>query len=94
MASPAVGLRASLPPPLCLRPTADGLTIVVGLEEHLEEAERAPSEVQKHIANAPALSAFVDKVHVGLGRQTKRLRVVSGLGGCLVHLVTATPNKL
>lgn len=47
------------------------LVVVVGLQEHLEEAEAAPSEVQKHVANAPALGAFVVKVHVGLG-QTDR----------------------
>lgn len=74
-------------------PTAHRLTIVVGLEEHLEEAEAAPSEVQKHIANAPALRAFVDKIHVGLGSQTKTWRAVRGLDGCLTSLVTATPNK-
>lgn len=42
------------------------LVIVVGLQKHLEETEAAPSEVQKHVANAPALGAFVVKVHVGL----------------------------
>lgn len=42
------------------------LVIIVRLEEHLEEAKAAPCEVQKHTANAPALSAFVVKVHVGL----------------------------
>lgn len=42
------------------------LVIIVRLQEHLEEAKAAPCEVQKHTANAPALSAFVVKVHVGL----------------------------
>lgn len=43
------------------------LVIIVRLEEHLEEAKAAPCKIQEHTTNAPALSAFVVEVHVGLG---------------------------
>lgn len=43
------------------------LTIIVRLEEHLEEAKAAPCKIQEHTTNAPALGAFVVEVHVGLG---------------------------
>lgn len=42
------------------------LIVIVRLKEHLEEAEAAPGEVQKHVANAPPLSALVLKVQIGL----------------------------
>lgn len=42
------------------------LTIVVGLQKHLEQAERTTCEVQQDVTNAPAFRALPAKVHVGL----------------------------
>ncbi len=46
------------------------LTVVVGEEEHLQDAQRASSKVQHDIANTPALSAPTDTVHPGLREST------------------------
>jgi len=42
------------------------LTIVVGDEEHLQDAEAAPGEVQEDVPNAPPHCAATPTVHPGL----------------------------
>lgn len=66
------GARLLRATPTGRQPLAGQLTIIIGLKEHLEEAEGATDEVQKHIANAPALCAFVAKIHVSLRQKEGR----------------------
>lgn len=42
------------------------LTIIVRLQEHLNDTETASSKIEQHIANAPAFCALSLVVHVGL----------------------------
>lgn len=45
------------------------VTIIVRLQDHLQNAERSPNEVQHHVPDAPAYSALPPEVHMSL--QTK-----------------------
>lgn len=46
--------------------TQAGPTVVVGLQEHLQDAEKSPAEVHQHAPDAPALRALPAVVHEGL----------------------------
>lgn len=43
-----------------------GLTVVIGLKEHLNQTETAPREVQQHVPDTPSLCALPAVVHVRL----------------------------
>ena len=46
--------------------TSSSLTVVVGQQEHLQQAKRPTSEVQQYTPNAPSFCALAPEVHPGL----------------------------
>lgn len=46
--------------------TDSGLTVVVGLQEHLQDTKKPTSEVHQHAADAPAHCALSLVIHEGL----------------------------